>query len=74
MNAAEKMAIRVDGHAALITLDKHLGDLVRQATSHRVAAEARRVLKERSNVCRLLLEAGYHPWPAPIDPTEAKVI
>ena len=22
------------------------------------------VLEERANVCRLLLEAGYHPWPA----------
>lgn len=74
MNAAEKMAIRHDGHSALLRIDDQLGDIVGKPSSYRVVAAAKRLLRERTNVCRLLLEAGYHPWPAPINDSETKVV
>lgn len=72
MNAAEKMRRRCELHPKLVDIDQRIALSLGGGQKNRVTASPQALLTSRERVCAGLREAGFHPWPAPIDINESR--
>lgn len=72
MKAAEKMLRRCELYPKLVDIDQHIALSLGGGPKNRVTASPQALLTTRQRLCADLLEAGFHPWPAPIDINESR--